>query len=486
MSGGDVPRLGLREAYCPGHFGNSYEVMWPREMAAYLAELRHWGFNRYSDWLDGADTCDPYTAGRSWTPNMVRYLWNLPMELLARKKAAFRAATDLGLGVNLIVTPNHVFVDQLKPELLAEISDRTLGQLICPSKPEARAIILENHDRLFRDLAENGVEVASITAGAYDFGGCACDRCNPWIVTWAELVREVHDLARRRFPEVEPWLLTWWWQEDDYRLFGEWVERKTPGWTRAMVFQIQYGQTRMDEGPVPAGCRKIAFVHIGYGDVAGDVDLYAKYGAPVAAKRLPETVAAIAAQGGVGFQAYSEGVFDDVNKAILGALSSGRARTADEALREYAGRYFGANAEDAAEWARWLAGLGVRGQIELAAAQATFQRLAPRAAPGWRLEQLRSKLALEELDRQIAAGGDGWDDRRFALVDAFLAEQERLNRRVYGLGPVRYVIALRTIVPSWYASWRRAIGATDPAVVSAVSPPQAMAGPRSARPAEQA
>jgi hypothetical protein len=28
-----------REVYCPGHFGNSYEVMWPRELRSHLEEM---------------------------------------------------------------------------------------------------------------------------------------------------------------------------------------------------------------------------------------------------------------------------------------------------------------------------------------------------------------------------------------------------------------------------------------------------------------
>src|SRR6188472_2863044 len=52
----------IRECYCPAHFGNSYEAMWPREMEAYLAELKWWGFNRYSDWITTTDIRSPYTS----------------------------------------------------------------------------------------------------------------------------------------------------------------------------------------------------------------------------------------------------------------------------------------------------------------------------------------------------------------------------------------------------------------------------------------
>ena len=165
-----------------------------------------------------------------------------------------------------------------------------------------------------------------MTAFAYDFGGCGCDRCQPWIVTWAELTREVHAIARRLFPGIEAWLCTWWWSEEEYRLFAEWAADRAPGWAKAMVLHIPYGHDAMDSGAVPAGCQRVGFVHAGYGDVADNLDLYGRFGPPVAARRLPATLDAIAGQGATGFQAYSEGVHDDVERP-----SSPRSRRARRA-----------------------------------------------------------------------------------------------------------------------------------------------------------
>ena len=84
--GADSPEAGkpfpIRECYCPAHFGNSYEAMGPREMAAYLAELKWMGFNRFADWMTTTDVCNPYTSDATW---------DLAKDLLDRKKKAFRA-----------------------------------------------------------------------------------------------------------------------------------------------------------------------------------------------------------------------------------------------------------------------------------------------------------------------------------------------------------------------------------------------------------
>ena len=71
------PPFPIRECYCPAHFGNSYEAMGPREMAAYLAEMKWMGFNRYGDWITTTDICNPYTSDATW---------DLATEQLDRKK----------------------------------------------------------------------------------------------------------------------------------------------------------------------------------------------------------------------------------------------------------------------------------------------------------------------------------------------------------------------------------------------------------------
>lgn len=454
-------KMDLREAYCPAHFGNSYEAMWPLEMAQYLDELKYWGFNRYGDWMTATDSCDPYRSDATW---------NLPMELLARKKDAFRHAMQIGLDNNLILTPNHVYLDQLRPELLAVKEPRIFGQLLCPSIPEARAIILDNIDRQLKDMAASGVELSAFTAFAYDYGGCACDKCAPWILTFAGLVSDIHDIARRYFPDIEPWMCAWWWTSEEYDALLAWAEREKKEWLKAIVFHIVYNQTSFYETAVPEGCRKVSFIQNNYSDKVsfeagkdegGFGDIYGRFGPSIGVQRIPKTLEETAKQGATGFQIYSEGVFDDVNKVLTASLASGQATSVDDVLREYAMRYFGANATDAARWAQWLAQWGDRSQVSLEEAEREFAELASQADSTWRLEQWRSKLHLEKLDRAILASGSAWDAGRLQLAAQFWAEKERLYRHVYGLGPVRHILSRQLFQPAWYESW---LQHTDPAL----------------------
>ncbi len=137
-----------RRLYAPAHFGCSYEVMWPRGMKRYLSEQKWWGFTGYMDWFDASDLKNPRNNPRG------HYL--TPQAYWDRKLAHYRSAGELGFTLDLIITPNHVFSDQVRPGVAADESNpRYFGQLVCPSKPEGRAII-HNNCRAVRGPAGRG------------------------------------------------------------------------------------------------------------------------------------------------------------------------------------------------------------------------------------------------------------------------------------------------------------------------------------------
>ena len=148
-------------------------------------------------------------------------------------------------------------------------------------------------------------------------------------------------------------------------------------------------------------------------------------------------------------------MFDDCNKILLAGLGSGQYPNADAALRAYAQRYFGATDDRAADWSQWLAQWGNRTKAPLPGAADALARLADGAKPAWRLEQWRSKVELETLDRAIGLPKQ-WTSENLALAEQFFAAQERLYRDVYRLGPVRHVLNPRFMPPAWYDSWSKA------------------------------
>lgn len=442
---GQAP-FAVRALYAPGHFGNSYEAMGIREMRGVLEEAAWWGFNRYGDWFDMEDCSDPFAETR---------LVQLAHAMWQRKKDNFRTAQSLGLACDLIITPNHVYVDQCLPHLAAKEDSRIFGQLICPSKPEARMIILRNYENLFRDLAQSGVRLSAICLCPYDFGGCACEECKPWILTYARLTEEIYALAAQHHPGVEMHMVGWWWSAEEHQQLAAWADGQTPGRIKSMYLHIPYGKTEVGDVALPKGCQRGAFVHIGYADQASPRDVYGHYGPVIAAERLTATIDALRGQGVVGVMAYSEGVFDDVNKALLAGIGSGRFKSAGDVLAAYAERYFGVAHDSTGPWVAWLKAWGRPFEVDVARSREALAAL-PRGgdASGWRQRQWELKLDLFAHHARIMSESQ-WTPGRFAAVEDFWAVQEQIHRGLWGLPPLRHIFDRRFTPMPWYAEWAK-------------------------------
>ncbi|MCC6696109.1 MAG: hypothetical protein IT365_10815 [Candidatus Hydrogenedentes bacterium] len=441
--------LATRTLYAPGHFGNSYECLGEREYRALLTEWRDWGFNEYADWFDTIDCADPFVDPHY---NMGKALWDA-------KKRNFLVAQSLGLPCVLVITPNHVFLDQCLPDVAAKKAERIFGQLVCPSTAAGRSVILKNYMNWFEDLARAGIHLRAISAAPYDYGGCACETCQPWILTFAKLSREIHAIAEQYHPGVQMRFIGWWWTEEEHRQFAEWANAEAPGWAKSMALHIPYGKDSVADVLLPEGCARQAFVHIGYAEEASPKDVYAHLGPVIAADRLERTIAALEQQGCTGWMAYSEGVYDDVNKALLAGLSTHSFAETDTVLRGYSAKYLDGREGQPEAWAAWLRPWGKPYAVDTSAADADFQKLGAAAvSDNWRLEQWRLKLELMKLNATIVAETE-WTDTRLAAVDAFWATRERLMRDVYHLGPQRHVFADRFSPVPWRQSWEEYIGA---------------------------
>lgn len=430
------------ELYAVGHFGNWYEVAGQNEMRRVLSEAKHWGFNRYADWFDVLDCVDPFSGDPQ--NSLANALWDL-------KRTHFRTAQSLALATDLVITPNHVYRDQLKPEWLAKRGPRIQGQLICPHQPGAREAILRNYTNLFADLSKAGVNLTAINSAPYDYGGCGCDQCKPWILTFAQLTLDIHKIARTWHPQVELHFIGWWWSAEEHRLFAQWMDEHAPGVAASMSLHIPYDKTGVADVPLPKGCRKHAFVHIGYPDRSTPRDIYAKTGPVVAPKRLADTVRDLRAQSVTGVMAYSEGIYDDVNKALLGGLFAGKQETSRGVLEAYARRYFSANEVQSRDWADWLSLWAAPYSVDAAAARKSLDQLS--GDPGeWRRCQWELKADMFTANQAIGTG-DRWTPERLERADEFWAAEEKLQREVYGVGPVRHILNRRFIEVPWYKSW---------------------------------
>jgi hypothetical protein len=441
------PVFEIREVYAVGHFGNSYEVMGDDEMHEVLKEAKAWGFTRYCDWFDTDDCKDPFALGHTY--GLGEALWD-------SKKHHYAIAQSLGFSRTFALNPNHVYVTQCLPQLLATRGPRVQGQVICPSIPEARAMILSNNANWFKDLSRAGVHLDALMACPYDWGGCRCKQCDPWILTFTRLTHEIYEISRQSFPHIKVNMLGWWWEPEEHRLFAQWVDQNAPGWVDLMYLHLPYDATKVAAVTLPKGCRRGAFVHIGYSDEkARSRDIYGHLGPVIAPERIQKTVEDLKAQGVVAVNAYSEGVLDDVNKALLAGLASGEYRNADEVLAAYARRYFGADAETASQWAAWLKAWGHPYDVDLEKSAVALEGLLKKTSRGgWRLRQWELKQQLFTANKAVGTG-DKWTPERLAAVERFWSVQEQIHRGLWGLPPERHIFGRSFTPVSWYPSWAK-------------------------------
>jgi hypothetical protein len=437
--------LQVRELYCPSHFGNTYEVALDSEMMEILSEAKFWGFNRFSDWFDTIDLYDVYQKKHSW--------FNLPEAMWARKFQNYQIAQGLGLELGLVITPNHIFSDQITPANEAVKSGHYFGQLACPSKPGVIERIVKNYRNLFRDFASRGLPIRSISACPYDYGGCGCEACRPWIVTFGKLFREIVRVARQYFSQVDADLIGWWWSDDDHREFTAWADRKAKGLFNSMAFYLPYGATDYTVRPIPKDCHERAFVHIGYGENEGS-DQYGHYGPTIAPERLEKTVNYLFSRKAQGVIAYSEGEFDDINKALLAGLSSGKFRNADEVLKAYAKRYLYGDAEG---WTAWLRQMGEFSGINAIQARKEFDQLKKRARSSWRLAQLEDRLIMAE-SHTVVESRKKWDRKRLDAAGRYWSAKEHLFRHLWRLGLLRHIFRFDYIAPQWNREYQKVLG----------------------------
>jgi hypothetical protein len=194
----------------------------------------------------------------------------------------------------------------------------------------------------FQDL-----DIGCVWIWPYDQGGCTCARCAPWGANgFLKTARAEAGVIRECCPDARIVLSTWYF---DRFTSGEWAgldavfRREKPDWADYLMAD-DYG-SRFPEYPlkhgVPGGLPMITFPEIsmlrmwpwgGYGMNPLPAHLQGLW-----------DQCAHAVQGGFP---YSEGIFEDMNKAIMFQLWWDPARKAGETVREYVAAEFSPDAVD--------------------------------------------------------------------------------------------------------------------------------------------
>jgi len=423
--GESAPQCSFRAMYLASHFGNFYEAAPRDEVNRYVQDLGLWGYNTIAiyyptDQFTGPD--DP--ASVAW---------------FAQFKAVLAEVKACGLQIGLGIVPNHCF-KPAPPELaFTKMSGQSNhGEGVCTSKPAGRSLVLRNCRWLMDQFREVGVD--SVFFGPYDDGGCGCPDCWPWGSRgYLSIAREFVTHIRAVYPMCRVVLHTWCFEsENDARPLGEWeglaasLERDK-SWVDYIMADghDDYFPSYPLEVGAPGGLPLINFPEISmFG--AFPWGGYGTNSAPAHFQKLWDRIKRVMSGG----MPYSEGIYEDINKAIVAGFYWDKERSAEDTVREYAAFEFGPDVADALlEMVRLFEGNHNRHFIKASAMQAfaiaqkvdTTLTEQARRAWRWRIVYLRALI-----DKEMHAHPNEMSE---ALKDAFreltrIYHAEHANERV--------------------------------------------------------
>lgn len=335
--GTSTPRGSLRGVYFATHFHNWYVQANEDEISRYLEDLALWGVNALKvafPMINLRDWDDPETG---------------PALEMMRKYA--RAANALGIQFAFGIT-NAMFIgapNDIRAQRLADPLGRrgNSGHPICPSTPAGHAYLVENTRQLFTRLKDVRVDI--LVFWPYDEGGCSCDRCTPWGSNgYLKLSRDLARLARSFHPKIKTVLSTWMF---DTPPEGEWqgltdALAKGEPWLDYILADAHEDFPRypLDVG-VPGKRPLINFPEI---SMWGNAP-WGGFGANPLPNRFQRLWDQVKQTVSGGFP-YSEGIYEDINKAVVAQFYWNADTTARQTLEEYVAYEFGlGKADDAIE-----------------------------------------------------------------------------------------------------------------------------------------
>lgn len=413
-----VPAMPVRQLYFATHFGNWYCHADEDELRRYIEDLALWGYNELVTWFD-LHHYRNFDEGRPVWDRLVM------LERLAR---------DLGLRVGRVAIANESFAGQGPAEYGARGRLPGSGYTtdLCPSIREARAMILENR-RGYLELVRATTELDWICWWPYDQGGCNCERCTPWPSTFLDLCRELDAMTREVLPQTESIVSAWWIGThvagEDEDLFSR-LERGEDWFQTILAGTVEVRRWLAAGRRLPAQYRLLLFPEISMFDSLP----WGGRGANPAPRRF-ETEYADLRPHIAGAMPYSEGRYEDVNKAIWGGLMWQSEPDVEESVRQYCRYHFGAAVEEEATRLVFDVEAGLRdmpsaGRREAAAAEIEA-RMPAWARSGWRWRMLRVHTRIDALKAQLEDPSTGEADAaqlRKQIREPFDELQLDLNR----------------------------------------------------------
>jgi hypothetical protein len=324
--GVEKPVQRTRVLYLATHFNNSYEV-WPASaIDPIIEEAALWGVNGISVWLDESQYNDPFNPDVNNAD--VRTVWKKEKEILS-------FAQSLGLDPGLVICSNTIYKNQARPAILAPAppgKGDTGRPLADPTIPEGKRVILEDDTRLFRDVSASGINLKSVLIFPYDTGGCASEACKPWIMTFLKLAKDQAAIVHHYHPSARLYVTDWLCDPEEVRMILNFCNHRKPQWLAGIWEDNKHPFA--DYAQLGQNYDRLSFQ---------DITMIGGWGA-VGANPFPayfkQVFHHMTDAGFNGYMAYSEGIYDDFNKALTAQLAWNPAETAERFEREYCSYFF--------------------------------------------------------------------------------------------------------------------------------------------------
>lgn len=321
----------FRGMYFATHNCNFYVEAPIGEIRVIMEDLMLWGMNAVCTWFDfhHYDSVEEESA----------------VKMLQRIREIFEVAHKLGIKTVVTANANEAFPDSPE-ELRAEwkIQGNYHRELaghyhieICPSKDGGIERIL--HDRAIHLEKINDLHIDYLLFGPYDQGGCTCDACAPWGANgYLRCLKALRPLVQRYLPETTICLSSWYFERfiaDEWSAFIEEIEKGDwKEWIGFIIAHFHEGERIPQYLKEHKSVDTIPLVEFSEISMYG-AKPWGGFGANPYPKKL-NMVHKLSEGVYSGCLPYSEGIYEDINKAIILGQYSGLSDDSFELVRLYA------------------------------------------------------------------------------------------------------------------------------------------------------
>jgi hypothetical protein len=323
-----VPEKPVRGMYFATHFHNFYHEAPLPQVVRYVEELALWGCNALSVWFD----MHHYTSMRD----------PAALAMVKRLRTILQAANRVGISAGFTTLANEAFATSPR-HLRADWTSGHDGYFaepgghfhveLCPSKPGGLDAILKCRRQMLE--AFRGIDVKYVWIWPYDQGGCTCSGCAPWGANgFVRTAKAEARLIREFFPKAKIVFSTWYFDhfvKNEWRQLDKAFRLHKPEWIDYVLADDgnAFPEYPLKHG-VPGRFPLLTFPEISMFGMCP----WGGFGAnplPAHFQRMWNSCRKMVSG---GFP-YSEGLFEDLNKAILLQFYWNSRRKALDTVSEY-------------------------------------------------------------------------------------------------------------------------------------------------------